>query len=206
MIERLKTLAVVAALATVPAQAAAQSDFDLSLEGAITLPMGDLADGWDYSGNIGAKGTFWIQEKLGIDVFGAVDMLKGMDVSPNDAYPDLNLFHAGAGVAFAVTERTEDFAVVVGVGGGYTQMKSDGLGGSAQAIDFSEGYYHGRAGADFTYALGSNLSVGFGADIVFTMADEDDTRFFPDFRPGGNLSAFSSGMTIPLTAIVKIGF
>jgi len=220
MIDRLKTLAVagavVAAMSTVPASAAAQSDLDVSLRGGYTLPMADLADGWDNGINIGAAFSFWLQDNLAIRLDGAVDALtgtgvgtaSGADDSFNDFVPDMNMFYASGGIEFALTDRAEsDLAFLVNVGGGMTWMKSDGVGGGGvQSPSFEESYFHAKGGAEVGYMLSEQVDIGLQAQVYATFADEADTGFFADFRPTDGLSAFSTSITLPISATVRIRF
>ena len=220
MIDRLKTLAVagavVAAMSTVPASAAAQSDLDVSLSGGYTLPLGDIADGWDNGINLGAAFSFWLQDNLAIRVDGSLDALKGTGVGEragtdntfNDFVPDVDLYYASGGIEFSLTDRAEsDLAFLVNVGGGMTWFKSSGIsGGGIQSPSFDESYFHAKGGAEVGYMLADQVDIGLQAQVYATFADEADTGFFSEFRPAEGLSAFSTTITMPISAVIRIKF
>jgi len=220
MIDRLKTLAVagavVAAMSIVlPAGASAQSDTDIDVRAGYTVPLGDMADGWDDGGNIGVAASFWLNDNFAVRLDGAVDLLTGAGVGDetgpedtfNDVVPDATLFYLSGGVEFSLTDRAEsDLSVLVNAGGGYTRFDSDDVSEATVSPSFGENYFHAKGGAQVGYKIADQVDVGLMLQLYATFADEADTQFFPEFRPAEGLEAFSTALTLPISATIRIKF
>jgi Outer membrane protein beta-barrel domain len=211
MNHRLKALAVAgtiaAAMSTVPATAAAQSDFDFNISGGISVPVSDMADGWDVGTNLGISASFWLNDNFAIRLDGSADLLPGVETAPNNSVPDLEMFHIGGGLEYSVTDRTtSNLNINLNAGGGLTRMQSDNIGPSSLSPSFGEQYLHFNGGAEVGYRISDEVHIGVQGQAIFTVTDEDDTGFFREFNPATALTSFSSAVTIPITATIRIMF
>lgn len=216
MKHRLKLLAgaavIAAAVATVPTATAAQassaaSSFDFTIQSGLSAPVSDLSDGWDTGANLGVAASFWLNDRFAVRLDGSVDLLDGKSTSPNNAVPDLNLFHLGAGLEYSVTDRaTSNLRVNLNVGAGITRMQSDHVGPSSLSPTFGENYLHVNGGVEVAYRITDQVHLGVLSQAYITLADEDDTGFFRDFNPSTDLTTFSSAVTIPITVTLRMFF
>jgi Outer membrane protein beta-barrel domain len=209
MNHRLKALAVagaiIAAVSSAPVSVAAQSSFDFTIIGGISAPVADLSDGWDVGPNLGAAASFWLNDNFAVRVDGSVDLLSGKDISPNRTVPDLTLYHIGGGLEYSVTDRaTSNLNVNLNAGLGLTRMQSDNIGASSLSADFGENYFHLNGGAEVGYRISDQVHLGIQGQAYITLADDADTTFFQDFIPGLGITNFSSAITLPITATIRI--
>lgn len=191
-------LTVAGALVVLPASTQAQSTWDLTFGTGISNPVSDLNDNWDIGVNVNVGGTYWFQDRLGFRLETALDVLSGDEFDSTLEFPDLNLWHFGGGLEYAVTDRASDaLSVIVNGGGGLTWIDGDATtiaaGNLNQSTSFSEVYGHLNGGLSVGWPLSDNLTIAVNGSIYVAFADEADTG---TIAPG--ISPFDSAVTFPV--------
>lgn len=181
----------------------------LSLEGrgGLALPVGDLADITDLGPTAGVGLAFYPSPRFGIRVDGDWQGLgSGEDLTDREA-PDIDLWHATAGLELGLTDsRTSSADVSLNLGGGFTVFDAGTFENAVgQLIDFSETYFHLNGGVRL--GTSPDTPVGFfvsgQAFVVFT--EEEDTSAFSEFAEGG-FEAVDTAISFPLTAGIRLNF
>lgn len=195
-------LAVAAILMALPAGIQAQSTWDLTFGAGISNPVSDLNDSWNIGASATGAATYWFQDRLGFRVETAVDFLSGEAISGTQDLPDMNLWHFGAGLEYAVTDRASNaLSVIVNGGGGLTLMDGDDApiaGQIAKKAGFSQTYGQLNGGLSIGWPLSESVTVAVTSSVYFTFADKNDTATIP-----GVINPFDTAITFPVGVTLR---
>lgn len=213
-------LALVFAMALTPVPSHAQGvdqPWSIDARGGIGVPAGDLSDLADVGPSFGLGVAYKIHPRIALRVDGDLDIYSGADFESQAAQPqapDLNLWHYSGGVEFEITRPgASRWDVTANLGAGATTVDGDAFTGGpvenpnteTTEIDFNETYFTANGGLKVGYDVHRNVNVYAGGQWFLTFADEDDTAVF-DPVSGGEVQAFDTMSSIPLTLGVKLKF
>ncbi|MFQ5530924.1 MAG: outer membrane beta-barrel protein [Gemmatimonadota bacterium] len=188
--------------------AGAQESVSVEARGGIAIPTSDLSDIADEGPSFGVGVSFPLNDRLAVRVDGDVDILSGKDASgPGSEGPDLNLYHYGAGLEYALVQPGGSrWGLDVNVGAGATTFDSDEFDVMGTPVDFSETYFTANGGLTLGYQVSPSVNVFVGGQAFVMFADEADTAVFAAISPEVDPAGFDTAVTIPVTAGVEIFF
>lgn len=186
--------------------AEAQQGVTIEARGGIAIPTSDLSDLTDEGPSFGVGVNFPLTNRISVRVDGDADLLSGKDASgTGPAGPDINLYHYGAGLEFALVQPgASRWGIDVNVGAGATTFDSDEFDVMGTMVDFSETYFTANGGLTLGYQVSERINVFVGGQAFIMFADEDDTAIFSAINSELDPAGFDNVVTIPLTAGFKI--
>lgn len=188
------------------ASADAQQGVTVEARGGIAIPTSDLSDLADSGPSFGVGVSFPLNNRLRLRVDGDVDLLSGNDASgTNPEGPDINLYHYGAGLEYALVQPgASRWGIDINVGAGATTFDADDFDVMGTPVDFSETYFTVNSGLTLGYQVSQGVSVFVGGQAFIMFADENDTAIFSAINSELDPTGFGNVVTIPVTAGFKI--
>lgn len=209
-------LALTMAAAPVDAQEAVTLDF----AGGVGIPGGDLADfqdigpAFDIGLDVRVHPRFSLRASGGAEIFSGTEIENAFDASiAEQGFVDFSTVHFnGGGVVHAVNEGP--LRVDFNGGAGVTILTSErgefsGAGDDAtlvEIVDLSETYLNVTAGLDIGYMVSEQVELFVGGDGHLFFMDEDGENESALNNIAPDLSAPSTGWTVPVAAGVRFHF
>ena len=188
--------------------AGAQQGISVEARGGIAIPTSDLSDLADSGPSFGVGINFPLNNRLSLRVDGDVDLLSGNDASGTGPEgPDINLYHYGAGLEYALVEQgASRWGIDINVGAGATTFDADDFDVMGTTVDFSETYFTANGGLTLNYRVSPSVNVFLGGQAFIMFADEDDTAVFAAINSDIDPAGFDNVVTIPVTAGFQVFF
>lgn len=211
-------LAALTLLVAAPKAGATQEKpVNIDFRGGIGLPVGDLGDAADPGPAFNVGVNFGVAERVSVRLEGGAELYPGAVDLEEEFQEGINplsidLIHLHGGLRYHAVRQADGWFVDLGAGAGVTNLHiprvDAGVGNTTVILEVSELYLSANGGGTVGYQISEDVSVFLDGQAYLTFGEEEDTEDLVTIlnAAGADVSAFSTSVSLPVTAGVRLHF